>query len=391
MEDAPLTTILTPKETISETFEINQDDKNYKLNISIINKDITLNLLNEKELMKEYEKQLSLDELKRIHKIFSMLNTSKEFIEYMKAIIENKKLSIITSNENQISLEFTVEYLYKQNVIKIDLLQKKVNFELIAQDLYKKISALTEDFKKLDMNYKNIVEENKNYKEENNRMKEENKIIKDKMNNFENIINSLKKDILELKQQNESNNNIHIKKKLTDFIDSVVIESKVEYNMISSAINKRMNKKFKEIKKIYQATKDGGDPSIFHEKCDGIPNTLILIKSARNRRFGAFVSECWRKEGDRVIDKNCFIFSLDKQTIYFNNNYHLCYHSTDGPDISVNNNLYIAVTGNPLKKSALRTNENKFKNIFIKDFALSEDGTYESIYAKDYEVFQIIF
>ena len=69
MEDAPLTTILTPKETISETFEINQDDKNYKLNISIINQDITLNLLNEKELMKEYEKQLSLDELKRIHKI----------------------------------------------------------------------------------------------------------------------------------------------------------------------------------------------------------------------------------------------------------------------------------------------------------------------------------
>ena len=184
------------------------------------------------------------------------------------------------------------------------------------------------------MNYKNIVEENKNIKEENNRMKEENKIIKDKMNNFENIINSLKKDILELKQQNGSNNNIHIKKQLTDFIDSVVIESLDEYDMILSAINKRMNKTLKEIKKIYQATKDGGDPSIFHKKCDGIPNTLLLIKSAGNRRFGAFVSESWRenkKEVNSIIDKNCFIFSLDNQKIYLNNNYILIYFNDYKP------------------------------------------------------------
>ena len=33
MEDAPLPTTMTPKETISESFEIKQNENNYKLNI----------------------------------------------------------------------------------------------------------------------------------------------------------------------------------------------------------------------------------------------------------------------------------------------------------------------------------------------------------------------
>ena len=55
--------------------------------------------------------------------------------------------------------------------------------------------------------------------------------------------------------------------------------------MIEKAIKERMKKEIKEIKKLYQATIDGDEPSIFHKKCDNIPNTLILYKSAGQRRF----------------------------------------------------------------------------------------------------------
>ena len=48
--------------------------------------------------------------------------------------------------------------------------------------------------------------------------------------------------------------------------------------MIESAIKQRINRKIKGFKKIYQATKDGGDPENFHKKCDNIPNTLTLFK-----------------------------------------------------------------------------------------------------------------
>ena len=192
MEDAPLPLMLTPKEAISKSFEIKQEENNYKLNIIIVNQDITLDLSDEKDLTKKYEIKLTLNELKQIHKIFSMFNSSKEFIDFMKAIIDNKKISIKSVNENKISIEFIVEYLYRQNTIEIDLNKKKVNFELIAQDLYKKISTL-------NFNYKNLVEENKI-------LKEENKSIKERLSNLENILGSFKQGEIKEKNKNIKNN-----------------------------------------------------------------------------------------------------------------------------------------------------------------------------------------
>ena len=131
MEEAPLPTGMTPKEEISESFEIKQDNIKYKLNIRAINQDIILNLLDEKDMIKEFETKLSLDELKQIHKIFLGINSCKEFVDYIKALIENNKLAIKKIIENKVTIELMVEYLFKQNVIKINLTSKKINFELI--------------------------------------------------------------------------------------------------------------------------------------------------------------------------------------------------------------------------------------------------------------------
>ena len=85
-----------------------------------------MNLLSENELMKEYEIKLTFEELKQIHTIFLVLNSCQEFMDYIKAIIEKNKLSIIKSNENKMIIELTAEYLFKQNKIRIDLYQKKI-------------------------------------------------------------------------------------------------------------------------------------------------------------------------------------------------------------------------------------------------------------------------
>ena len=57
---------------------------------------------------------------------------------------------------------------------------------------------------------------------------------------------------------------------------------------------------------------------MFHSKCDDIPNTLVIIKSAGNRRFGAFTIKEWSSTYNEsyAFDKNAFLFSLDKQKIY---------------------------------------------------------------------------
>ena len=94
MEDAPSPIINTPKEEIKESFEIKQEEKIYKLNINIINQEIILNILDEKDLMKEYEIKLTFDELKYMHKIFITFSSSQDFIDFMRASIENKKILI---------------------------------------------------------------------------------------------------------------------------------------------------------------------------------------------------------------------------------------------------------------------------------------------------------
>ena len=92
----------------------------------------------------------------------------------------------------------------------------------------------------------------------------------------------------------------------------------------------------KQIKKLYQATIDGGYPSFFHKKCNNIPNTLVLYKS---------------------LNKYC-----------------------------------IRIQNDAIKNPSLKTNEIIHKEIFDDDInALSEDGKFEGIFAKEYEVFEIIF
>ena len=189
MDNAPLPIFKTPKETISEVFKIKQKEKNYKLKVEIFDENICLNLLEEKDIMEEYGINLTLNELKQIHKIFSMFNSCQDFLDYMKALIENNKFVINNVLDSQITIELIVEYLFKQNIIKIDLNKKKVNFELIAKDLYKKISTLNENYSNLIQENKNIKEENKNLNEEIKNLNNENKNIKDRMKDLENIIN----------------------------------------------------------------------------------------------------------------------------------------------------------------------------------------------------------
>jgi len=337
--------------------------------------------------MKEYEIKLTFEELKNIHKIFLIFSSCKDFIDFFKATIENKKILIKKNKENRITIEFMTDYLFKQNIIKFELEQKRMNFELVIHDLYQKYSIL-------ETNYKKVIEENKKIKEENQKIKNEVekkfKIIEDENKNLINRINNL-----ELKINSSNKNLISIKNNNISFsIDSTIIEKNDEFDMIYSAIKQRMNKEIKEVKKIYQATKDGGDPETFHKLCDGISNTLVLYKSAGNRRFGGFTSKCWKSNNDSFYDENCFLFSLDTMKIYNSKDDNIgieCYLS-EGPNFISKSYYIINMSENALREKTLKTFETKHKDLFDGDeHALSEDGKFEGIYAIEYEILQIIF
>ena len=172
-----------------------------------------------------------------------------------------------------------------------------------------------------------------------------------------------------------------------------VIMKDDEKSMIILEIENKMKRKIKKIKKLYQATIDGGDPINFHSKCDNIENTLIIIKSIEFRRYGGFTPIAWNSYGGYKDDLQLktFIFSLDKKKIYFLNNggrNSVFHNENNGPCFGLGPD--IGIFGNPIEKKALYTVKSSFN---YKGEVLPFDEKIGINYKKalEYEVFQIKF
>ena len=54
----------------------------------------------------------------------------------------------------------------------------------------------------------------------------------------------------------------------------------------------------------------------FHEKCDALNMSLVLIETDKDKRFGGFTTKSWQGNCIRRKDKFAFVFSLDNNKIY---------------------------------------------------------------------------
>jgi len=63
----------------------------------------------------------------------------------------------------------------------------------------------------------------------------------------------------------------------------------------------------------YRASRDGFKETDFHAKCDGVPNTLTVIKSTHGNIFGGFTEKPWTSDDCVVSDPKAYIFSLVNQ------------------------------------------------------------------------------
>ena len=59
----------------------------------------------------------------------------------------------------------------------------------------------------------------------------------------------------------------------------------------------------------YRATRDGFKASDFHSHCDGISNTMTIIKAKSGNIFGGYTEQEWHSDDDFVADPKAFIFS----------------------------------------------------------------------------------
>ena len=303
-----------------------------------------------------YQSSFSLKNLKKLTKLYKIFDSINEaYNELNKAFIEQKvylqddingiiihfTLSNISSKIEEITLKIKKQYLSTNNgsahiqnkKIKIQNKNKskdkdnlrlvKIVFllsTLIICYLFYQINQLKiyiSNHNQLNLLKKiDLLEQNfQAVKEENIKLK---KILEEliiwKQNNENKYNNSQKIEKL--------NNQITNKRNWR--IDSKIITKKKEIKFLSKRLRKDNNNKKVKFNLIYRATKDG--EKNYHNKCDGKINTLIVIHTIKGIKFGGYTETMINSNNKDYIDKNSFIFSLDKMKIYENKDYDIISH-----------------------------------------------------------------
>ena len=148
---------------------------------------------------------------------------------------------------------------------------------------------------------------------------------------------------------------------------------------------------------LYRASSDGPTPQIYHQKCDGKPNTLCLIKTKDNLIFGGYtnIKIICGSNGENRDDKDAFIFSINLQKIYFPKKGELSIHCNPnyGPIFGNNKNGYpiiVNLGGNFFKNGGYSCNiKSNIYEGFQKDYEIN--GGNQSFQIDEIEIFQLFF
>ena len=262
------------------------------------------------------------------------LNTNKakssfrDFLNQKKLNSEKNRNKVLTKSYTSTGSNLLPN---KKNQEKIEEENNSTNIN--DEEHYESDGEINED--------KNIEEENFRYK---NMFQEEEKEERDEKydneekeegdNNEEN-----KGENSDMKKSKEMNRyqmidewtedfNINVKKLLEDN------ETKLRYTEKLNFMNRRIITKVEELQLIenqlmkeyptiknieynliFRATEHGDSAKIFHEKCNG-GNNLVLIKIKDDIKFGGYTKESWDGENIYKKDNNAFCFCLNKNKIY---------------------------------------------------------------------------
>ncbi len=85
------------------------------------------------------------------------------------------------------------------------------------------------------------------------------------------------------------------------------------YSEIDEVISRIQDKLLKGAKfnLLYKAFSDGDKASVFHQKCDNHPLTLVLVETTEGVRFGGFSKQSWEGKCLKKKDNDAFVFSID--------------------------------------------------------------------------------
>ena len=294
-----------------------------------------------------YQESFSLENLQKLSKCFRIFDTIDETIDCLKEVIEAQKISIKKDLD-------VLNFMVKLN--KAGKGEEEVNLKLTKNSLStgKIVESLIEQINEM----KKEIKENKE----------------------------------EIKKINEKLDILFKEKAKADGIDSKIIKKNEELNLISDRIKNTellKNKKIK-YKLLYRGTRDGMNPSSFHQKCNSIPQTVSIVQTTKGYKFGGYAEKTWENHnGIWIKDDKSFVFSIGHMKIYNN---------VQGKEAILHNNDYgpsfcgcIQIKkdfSNNQNCTWNKNNANQYFSGFNRDYELNDGEQYFSL--TEIEVFQVV-
>jgi len=354
----------------------------------------------------KYKNKLILEEFYNLNRFFRQYLSLEELFTLLFKNLKNSEINIY-KKDNNIKLSFIVDCRGKEEEIPFILKPEQSNIKNIVENISEKVKEIENE----NESNKNILKELKKLK--NNINKDNLDIINNnerplpsfiliilhylKLNktlliifllsiiielvfikNLKNDISDLTKEIQKIEDKN---------------IKSLIIKNDELY-LIEDEIQKIYNKNISKYELLFRASKDGFRAIDFHNKCDGINNTITLVKTTNGKRFGGFNDLSWNSNNN--IKAINFIFDLKEKEVFYNdnnnnnNNNKIDSYSNYGPIFEGNNGFKISDNCNE--------NKNYFNSIQSKNsypnnrrHKKNNNNINNFFYIKDYEVYKLYF
>ena len=251
-----------------------------------------------------------------------------------------------------------------------NIIQNEKGFKLKVNSKSNEIIELIVEINIINQNLKSVIQLNKIEKNINEKYNEVKKLLELYMEKYGTEI------------LNQNYNNIHIYN--NEETDSI---NKEELDLINEGLKKNLNKKIKKMKLLYKASRDGDSAENFHKNCDNTANTLTIVKTTKNKKFGGFTTQKWNGSDGYKSDTNAFIFSFDNKEIYYNsiNSCSICVYNDYGPIFGGGNDFCIfsgCLNNNDSYDNSPHSYDTKGKK-----YALNGDRNFK---VSDYEVYELI-
>jgi len=180
---------------------------------------------------------------------------------------------------------------------------------IIYSNLKSKINSNVKTIQELEMNNIKLISEInqlKKLKDSNISIEDKIKDISDKLNAYTPYLNKVKTDSNKKRSFNETS--------------SIINNDISKQNIIFEWIKDKIKKTSIEFELVFKMSINGNSAYDFHEHCDDVGPTLILIKTSKDKIFGGFTPLNWKEESEKGIkydeSNETFIFSLNLMKKY---------------------------------------------------------------------------